>query len=66
MDTFVDILSKSKYIIKTTEDDYFAGWDAFGHMQFTADKTLAYRMLRTVAQNTFPKIKTAEVIMESE
>ena len=56
----------SKYIIKTTEDDYFAGWDAFGYMQFTADKTLAYRMLRTVAQNTFPKIKTAEVIMESE
>ena len=56
----------NKYIIKTTENDYFAGWDALGHMQFTTEKALAYRMLRTVAQNTFPKIKTAEVIMESE
>ena len=52
----------SKYIIKTTDNKYFAGWNNLGHIIFTNDKALAYRMLCPVAQNTFEKIDSAKII----
>lgn len=44
------------YVIHLENGLYFAGWNKLGEQKFVADKNLAYRMLRTVAMRTQPKI----------
>ena len=50
------------YIIKTVDDVnnvvYFSGWDAIlGGAKYNANKGLAYRMLRTLAEKELPKLE---------
>ena len=44
------------YIIHLENGLYFAGWDKLGEQKFVPEKEHAYRMLRTVAMRTQPKI----------
>jgi len=50
------------YIIRTVDDKdnviYFSGWDAIlGGPRRNSDRSLAYRMLRTLAEKELPKIE---------
>lgn len=50
------------YVIHLDNGLYFAGWDKLGEQRFVSDRDLAYRMLRTVAMRTLPKIACESVI----
>ncbi len=47
------------YVIKTTDDQYFGGWDRLGQITIKEekDRDLAYRMSRTVATRNLYKIE---------
>ena len=47
------------YVIKTTDDQYFGGWDRLGQITIKVekDRDLAYRMSRTVANRNLYKIE---------
>ena len=50
------------YIIHLENGLYFAGWDKLGEQKFVPEKELAYRMLRTIAMKTQPKIHALSTI----
>jgi len=50
------------YVIHLKNGLYFAGWDKLGEQRFVSERALAYRMLRTVAERTVPKIEGDSII----
>ena len=50
------------YIIHLENGLYFAGWHKLGEQKFVPEKEHAYRMLRTVAMRTQPKIHALSTI----
>ena len=44
------------FIIQTDDNTYFGGWDPItGHLRFTRNKSFAYRMRGTMAEQTLGK-----------
>lgn len=47
----------ARYIITYADNKYFAGWDSLGEISIKdTDKSLAYRMTKTVAERTLKKL----------
>ena len=44
-------------IIKLKDGRYFGGWGKLGLMTFVSEKKYAYRMTRTLAIRTVPKVE---------
>lgn len=50
-------MSNANYVIVTSDGRYFSGWNLLGEITLTKEKSLGYRLSRTVASNNIGKIE---------